>query len=740
MVSPVVSGCSPKRVEQDRLIRGAEAVNRLTLNSMLALSFCLAAAVLLAFQQSHAQSAYVSYQGLLTDPGGLPLNGTVSMTFRIYDDPNSTSPADLLWQEVQPAVDVIDGIYNVHLGSVTSFDTVQPSQTGQFWLEVEVDGEILQPRQLITSVFFALQSNEAGHADTTNDAEMLDGRDSTDFLDKDTYDVDRNAVVDEAESAAHATQADNATQAGNADTVDDMHADELQQRVYGTCPAGNSIREIDQAGNVVCEADDEGITSESDPTVNSLGKATLPCLAGEVAKSNGVSWGCAPDDASATSYTAGTGLDLNGTEFSVELPLILSSSSSSGTIQSSSSTGTGMLGHATAATGETNGVHGKSDSTGGRGVFGENLAVSGVTSGVYGRSYSTSGRGVYGAAHATTGVTSGVRGWSASTSGRGVLGVAAAASGSTVGVRGDSSSPDGYGVHGLATSTSGSTVGVRGQSASPDGTGVAGVSLAISGSSTGVWGKTSSPTGFGVYGEAPGTTGTGVYGSSAAGKAGHFVGAGSGVAGATVYGENSNASGIAGFFQNDSDDATAVFVQQGTGDVLRGFYDTGSGWDWAIRVQRNGTTTLSVLELTGGADLSEQFDVSGAEHEVSPGMVVSIDPDHPGRLRVSDTAYDRKVAGILSGAGGVKPGMLMVQKGSAADGANPVALTGRVYCWADASYGGIEPGDMLTTSDTPGHAMRVADHTRAQGAILGKAMTGLEPGERGLVLVLVTLQ
>ena len=88
---------------------------------------------------------------------------------------------------------------------------------------------------------------------------------------------------------------------------------------------------------------------------------------------------------------------------------------------------------------------------------------------------------------------------------------------------------------------------------------------------------------------------------------------------------------------------------------------------------------------------------------------------------------------------GVKPGMLMSQHGTAADGEVPVALTGRVYCWVDALYGAIEPGDLLTTSDTPGHAMRVDDSDRSHGTILGKAMTGLTEG-RGLVLVLVALQ
>ena len=146
----------------------------------------------------------------------------------------------------------------------------------------------------------------------------------------------------------------------------------------------------------------------------------------------------------------------------------------------------------------------------------------------------------------------------------------------------------------------------------------------------------------------------------------------------------------------------------------------------------------SVVEITGGADLSEHFDVAADVPAVEPGAVVSIDPESPGGLRVSSEAYDRKVAGIVSGADGVKPGLLMGQRGTTADGQHPVALTGRVYCKVDASYGAIRPGDLLTTSPTPGHAMRVADHERAHGAILGKAMTAHDEG-RGTVLVLVSL-
>ena len=54
-------------------------------------------------------------------------------------------------------------------------------------------------------------------------------------------------------------------------------------------------------------------------------------------------------------------------------------------------------------------------------------------------------------------------------------------------------------------------------------------------------------------------------------------------------------------------------------------------------------------------------------------------------------------------------------------------------------YGPIAPGDLLTTSDTPGHAMKVTDYAKARGAVLGKAIAALKQGKE-LVLVVVSLQ
>ena len=163
--------------------------------------------------------------------------------------------------------------------------------------------------------------------------------------------------------------------------------------------------------------------------------------------------------------------------------------------------------------------------------------------------------------------------------------------------------------------------------------------------------------------------------------------------------------------------------------------------DWAT-TQIGGSTTfiegaasVKTLTIRGGADVAEPF---AMPEEISKGSVVVIDDEHPGQLKLSAEAYDTRVAGIVSGANGVNPGIALHQEGALEGGQN-VALSGRVYVKADASIGAIKPGDLLTTSDTPGHAMKVTEHGKAQGAILGKAMSGLKEG-KGMVLVLVTLQ
>ena len=219
------------------------------------------------------------------------------------------------------------------------------------------------------------------------------------------------------------------------------------------------------------------------------------------------------------------------------------------------------------------------------------------------------------------------------------------------------------------------------------------------------------------------------------------VSSGSGQAGATVYAQNDAADGVAMVLENTSTEVTLLLTQNGTGDLMRGETPASKGQkgETIFRVQNDGRIIGAVLELTGGSDLAEPFDISPAGTKIRPGMLVCIDAQNPGKLVLSGQPYDRTAAGIISGAGQINPGMLMGQTGSVADGRYPVALTGRVYCWAVADNGPIRPGDLLTSSEIPGHAMKVTNHDRAQGAIIGKAMSSLDDG-RGLVLILVSLQ
>ncbi|MHC4695318.1 MAG: hypothetical protein ACYTFA_01095 [Planctomycetota bacterium] len=148
----------------------------------------------------------------------------------------------------------------------------------------------------------------------------------------------------------------------------------------------------------------------------------------------------------------------------------------------------------------------------------------------------------------------------------------------------------------------------------------------------------------------------------------------------------------------------------------------------------SGAASVEVLHIRG-ADVAEKFPVT---EQVTPGMVVAIDPDHSGKLCLARGAYNRRVAGVVSGANDLPAGAVLGHL-PGMEHAPPVALSGRVWVNCDATDHSITPGDLLTTATRPGYAMKVIHQRRAQGAILGKAMTALDEGT-GLVLVLVTLQ
>jgi hypothetical protein len=147
----------------------------------------------------------------------------------------------------------------------------------------------------------------------------------------------------------------------------------------------------------------------------------------------------------------------------------------------------------------------------------------------------------------------------------------------------------------------------------------------------------------------------------------------------------------------------------------------------------SGTALVTGDILVGGdvitnADVAEGYVAVGT---LEPGDVVVLDPSTPLGVRRADQPYDTSVAGVISTDPAiVLPGPI--------DGV-PLALIGRVPVKADASYGAIGIGDLLTTSATPGHSRRCPDRLQCVGAIVGKALEPLQEG-RGVILALVTLQ
>lgn len=157
----------------------------------------------------------------------------------------------------------------------------------------------------------------------------------------------------------------------------------------------------------------------------------------------------------------------------------------------------------------------------------------------------------------------------------------------------------------------------------------------------------------------------------------------------------------------------------------RGFVLFAENGKPAVRADRKkGDITLM------GADLAEYFP---ARTEIEPGSVVVF---RRGFAEPSEKQYDRRVAGVISGANGLKAGVLLDPGQTGREVKRiPVAVAGRVYCKANNSNGRISTGDLLVSSDVRGDAMRIGASV-APGAVFGKALSTVSR-KTGMVLVLI---
>jgi hypothetical protein len=265
-----------------------------------------------------------------------------------------------------------------------------------------------------------------------------------------------------------------------------------------------------------------------------------------------------------------------------------------------------------------------------------------------------------------------------------------------------------------------------------DTVGVGGMSQAL----PGVLGA--SQTGYGVEGVSD--SGDGLYGESQSGNAVHGVGKTAGLfdGAVTVNGDEAISGSLTAGTVKFSDVTATSLTASGAlkaGSIATSGSLTASGALSAASLTTSGNVTAYDVELTGGADIAEEFAHLGEGGE--PGTVMVISDE--GLLSRCTSGYDRKVAGVVSSAANLKPAIVLKGAERALRNGVPLAMVGRVYCKADASYGPIRIGDLLTTSPTAGHAMAAADPARAFGSVLGKALANLERGT-GLIPILVALQ
>jgi trimeric autotransporter adhesin len=102
----------------------------------------------------------IQFSSVATDTGGMPLIGTVEMTFSLYNNSKGGEP---LWLETQNVTLDNTGHYSVYVG-ITKPNGVPVSlfTAGQaHWLGVTIAGEAEQPRVFLVSVPYAMKAGDA---------------------------------------------------------------------------------------------------------------------------------------------------------------------------------------------------------------------------------------------------------------------------------------------------------------------------------------------------------------------------------------------------------------------------------------------------------------------------------------------------------------------------------------------------------------------------------------------------
>ncbi|MGA2624987.1 MAG: hypothetical protein ABSF91_14100 [Bacteroidota bacterium] len=205
--------------------------------------------------------------------------------------------------------------------------------------------------------------------------------------------------------------------------------------------------------------------------------------------------------------------------------------------------------------------------------------------------------------------------------------------------------------------------------------------------------------------------------------------------GTAVYGASANGHGVVGV---GGGVGNGIIAQAPAGSPTTSqrniFVGITQGLGNEARIDNTGKAYFNNGTQNSGADFAESIEAIGHPLEYEPGDVLVISQSKNRTVEKSASAYSALVAGIYS----TKPGVLATEHhiDDKLDNEIPLAIVGIVPCKLSAENGSIEIGDLLTTSNTPGYAMKATEPKI--GTILGKALEPLSSG-KGKIKVLVTL-
>jgi hypothetical protein len=292
----------------------------------------------------------LTVQGILRDASSVPVEASTQFRFELLDGTTA------VWME-QTTLTPRAGLFTVTLGSTMPIDPTFFSSS--LSLRMTVNGEVMAPIPL-TSVPYAMRAEVAESYDGDVSWGQLTGV--------------PGGFADGTDDGAAYSAGTGLTLTGSTFAIDPTT---VQSRVAGVCPTGSSIRAIAADGSVMCETDDVGTTGATymaglglaltgttfaiDPTMAQL-RVSGVCPAGaairSVASDGTVT--CETDDD--TTYSAGAGLALAGTTFSVD----------PATVQSRV-TGTCAAGSSIRAIAMNGTVTCETDDTGGSSIVGRNI-------------------------------------------------------------------------------------------------------------------------------------------------------------------------------------------------------------------------------------------------------------------------------------------------------------------------------------------------------------------------------